>query len=136
MEEQQLELEALQSIYGEEEFSSYSGRLPDGWDGTSPSYRIAIDPTDEQPAGGFAGRLELLFQHTPRYPEEPPRLRLRAVRGLSDADVSSAQAMLEAQAEAGVGAAVIFDLVTAAREWLDGRAGAPQAAEELDPIKV
>jgi hypothetical protein len=41
--------------------------------------------------------MELLFAHTPTYPDEAPCIRLRAVTGVSDADISAATKVLQQQ---------------------------------------
>jgi hypothetical protein len=51
-------------------------------------------------------------------PDEPPCLRLRAVRGLSDADLAAGKAFLMDQVMENLGMAMIFTLVGAAKEWL------------------
>lgn len=50
--------------------------------------------------------------------DEPPCLRLRAVRGLSDADLAVGRAFLMDQVQKNLGMSMIFTLVGAAKEWL------------------
>jgi hypothetical protein len=49
--------------------------------------------------------MEMLFAHTPLYPEEGPSIRLRSVTGLSDADIAAATAVAQQQIEVGGGTA-------------------------------
>ena len=43
-------------------------------------------------------RLDLVFAHTPTYPDEPPLFKPRSVRGLSDAELGQLRAILDEQA--------------------------------------
>eukprot|EP00955_Chlamydomonas_euryale_P021333 225709-Chlamydomonas_euryale.AAC.2 len=62
--------------------------------------------------------MELLFAHTATYPDTPPCLRLRSVRGLSDADIAAGLAHLQGHVQENLGMAMIFTLITEAKEWL------------------
>lgn len=60
----------------------------------------------------------MLFAHTDEYPGEPPLVKLRSEKGLSDARVAKAVAVVEEQMEELAGMPMIYNLITAAREWL------------------
>ena len=80
---------------------------------------------------------EVVFSHTPMYPDAPPLLKARSVRGLSDADVASLQSTLDTQVEENMGMPMIYQLITAAQEWIaekgnamETRADDPEVAEK------
>lgn len=77
-----------------------------------PRCPLAPTATEDEKLG------ELLFAHTANYPDEPPCLRFRAVRGLSDADVAAGTAHLNEIIQENLGMAMVFTLVQAAKEWL------------------
>lgn len=75
---------------------------------------------------------EVVFSHTATSPDEPPLLRARAVRGLSDGDVASLQATLDSQVEENMGMPMVYQLITAAQEWIT-ELGSSLAAPSMDP---
>lgn len=100
--EQQLELEALEAIFADE--LQLQPEPPAGaWPAVGNTFKIVVTP-QEDGEGGLEGadelEMELLWAHTARYPEEAPCLRLRASRGLSDADVDKCRAVLMQQVAA------------------------------------
>lgn len=117
--EQAMEMEALEAILADD-LEEFDGTNPDGW-ALGPTFKILIDPREdgEEPADESDEKsMELLFAHSASYPDEPPCLRLRAVRGLSDKDIAQGMEHLKQQVEDNLGMAMIFQLVTAAKEWL------------------
>lgn len=128
------ELEALNAILGEGEVTEVDASGPDGVPGSSRAWQLVVVPDGD--GGGVAAtdlRLSLSFAFPPAYPEAAAlQLRARSVRGLSAADVAEAQGVLERKAAALVGDAAVFELATAAREWLRVKADyvAPGDAEE------
>lgn len=123
--EQEMEIEALQAILMDD-ITEFEGNTPDGWKAAGPLYKIMIDPAEEgeEPVADEDEKLiDLIFAHTERYPEEAPHFKVRSVRGLSDADLAEATALLRAQVEENMGMAMIYTLVGAAKEWLRGGRG-------------
>ncbi|GLC39006.1 hypothetical protein PLESTB_001772200 [Pleodorina starrii] len=120
--EQEMELEALEAILMDD-LIEYEGNLPSGWVAAGKTYKVIIAPDEEDGAdsGDYPLKAELLFAHTPKYPEEPPSLKLRSVTGLSDSDLAEATAVLDEQVQANLGMAMIYTLIGAAKEWLQGR---------------
>mmetsp|Transcript_19868 Transcript_19868/g.64646 ORF Transcript_19868/g.64646 Transcript_19868/m.64646 type:complete len:278 (-) Transcript_19868:63-896(-) len=117
-EEQEMELEALQSIFMDDIAPVEASEV--GLETDRLVWQITIAPKDEdepEPTE-IPVRLGLVFSHTPAYPEEAPLLRARSVAGVSEDGLVAAQALLDAQAAESVGMAMIFDLATAAKEWL------------------
>ena len=75
---------------------------------------------------------EVVFSHTPNYPDEPPLMKARSVRGLSDADIALLQAVLDEQVEENMGMPMIYQLITAAQEWITDK-GSSLSAPIFDP---
>lgn len=114
-----MELEALEAIYGDE-LQVYNGTLPSEWPAVGNTYKMTIVPQDEdgEEAPDEELEMELLWAHTANYPEEGPCIKLQAVYGLTDGEVARCQGVLEQQAEENKGMAMIYTLITAAKEWL------------------
>ncbi len=118
--EQAMEIESFFFIFMEY-LEIYTGMLPDSWLAVGETYKVLIDPTEEgdDPPNTEDEKLaELIFAHTACYPDEAPCMRLKAVRGLSDEDVSAGTTHLMEQVQENLGMAMIFSLVGAAKEWL------------------
>lgn len=64
--------------------------------------------------------MEFLFAHTERYPEEAPCIKLQPVYGLSDSEVATCFSKLQEEVDSNIGMAMIYTLITAAKEWLRG----------------
>lgn len=71
--------------------------------------------------------MALIFSHTERYPDEPPLLNVRSIKGLSSQDLRILKEKLEEEASENLGMAMVFTLVTSAKEWLSGRFGQDDA---------
>jgi hypothetical protein len=130
--EQEMEMEALHAILMDD-IEEYDGSHPAGWETAAegrPSWRVAIRPTDDDGCGEDGEdeadasnelRLDLVFAHVARYPDEPPLFRLRSAKGLSDADIEDVTRAVREQVDACAGAAMVYNMVTAAQEWLAER---------------
>lgn len=70
------------------------------------------------PPSPSSEQLDLAFAYPPTYPDAPPLVKPRSVRGLSDADLAEVGAAIEAQVEAGGGMPVMYAVVAAAQDWL------------------
>lgn len=130
--EQEMEMEALQSILMDDLQELLDDR-PEGWPLSSTAYRIAINPEEAHSGGENEYRLELVFAHTPNYPDEPPLYKARSVRGLSDADMATLNHSLAEQADDNLGMAMIYVLVSAAQEWLREKVMQGADTPTLDP---
>ena len=87
-----------------------------GWTTHAKPFKIVIHPLEdgEDPEDDDdVPMMDFVFAHTPRYPDEPPCVRLKSARGLSDADIAAATAVVEAEAAANLGMAMVFTLVQA-----------------------
>eukprot|EP00882_Tetradesmus_deserticola_P005560 GHRQ01005854.1.p1 GENE.GHRQ01005854.1~~GHRQ01005854.1.p1 ORF type:complete len:278 (+),score=143.46 GHRQ01005854.1:87-920(+) len=134
--EQAMELEALQAIFPDD-IEEYEGSAPADWPphgkvwavNINPSAEVGADDEDAEPELA----MQLVFAHTPSYPDEAPCMRLRSVRGLGDAELAEATAELQQHIADSMGMAMIYNLVTAAQEWLAAHLAAGPAGSALDP---
>jgi hypothetical protein len=76
---------------------------------------------------------EVVFSHTATYPDEPPLMKARSLRGMSDADLAILQSVLDGQVEENLGMPMVYQLITAAQEWITER-GTAMAQPVLDPL--
>lgn len=124
-----MEIEALESI-----LMADMRKLPDdSGDGIASiancaQYQIEISaygdndsvPEDEDEDDAVLG---LVFAHSETYPDEPPSLKCRSVRGLREHELADIGAKVMKQATESVGAPMIFDLVQTCKEWMRRRVG-------------
>lgn len=135
--EQEMEVEALESILMDD-FSEVDGPSPSGWSDTVKCYRIGL-PTGEadtvQESGVSSMQFDLLFAHTPSYPDEAPLIKLSNVQGMSNEDIQNLQKVVDEQIQENMGMSMIYTIVSAAQEWMQDKANIPQE-EVLDPAEV
>lgn len=118
--EQAMEMEALEAILMDD-LIEYEGTLPDGWVATGLTYKVVIDPAEDgEDESEYPVQMELLFAHTPNYPDEAPSVKLKSVRGLSDSDLVQATGVVQEQIDANMGMSMIYTLIGAAKEWIQG----------------
>jgi RWD domain len=84
--------------------------------------KVAAQATDE----AIAASIDLLFQHTPMYPQDQPHLKISNTRGLTGADVAALQHALDTLAAESAGMPCVYDVLQAAQEWLERKAGLQQ----------
>lgn len=135
--EQEMEIEALQSILMDD-FAEVDGPSPSGWSDNAKCYRIGL-PTGEaesmQQSGASSMQFDLLFAHTPSYPDEAPLIKLSNVQGMSNDDIQNLQKVVDEQIQENLGMSMIYTIVSAAQEWMQERANVPQE-EVLDPAEA
>jgi len=111
-EEQQMELQAVQAIYMDD-YKELEG------DGTA--FELTLVPE----TGGDNNHVSLTLsvEYTATYPETPPILSCRAVRGLTDEQATECEAMLKeaAASDEMLGNAMVYMLAERAQEWLAER---------------
>jgi len=130
-----MELEALEAIWPTE-FRPLDPEepLPPDWPAEPTIYSVDLSPAAEgEDPDDYPFRMQLLFQHTDRYPEEPPRLKVKSVKGLTDADVATVKEKVDGLVEENIGLAMIYTLAEAVKEWLRDKANVPVEEEEEDP---
>jgi hypothetical protein len=127
--EQAMEMEALESILMDD-IQPYEGTTPAGWGDAAQVYKVNIrPPEDVEDEDDMQPAMEMLFAHTPNYPDEAPHFKVRSVRGLSDQEISQVQALLQEQVEQNLGMAMIYTLLSAAQEWFQNKQTAPAAED-------
>ncbi|XP_020098790.1 RWD domain-containing protein 1 isoform X2 [Ananas comosus] len=77
-------------------------------------------------------QLALIFSHTEKYPDEPPLLNVRSVRGIKSEDLMLLKENLEKEASENLGMAMIYTLVTSAKEWLSEKFGHDVPVEDTE----
>lgn len=139
VQEQEMEIEALQAILMDD--IEELDRTACGLKTDSPCFQITISPKDddEEEPGDVPVRLALIFAHTSNYPDEPPLLEVRSLQGVKPHDLEDLKTKLEQEAMENVGMAMMYTLVTSAKEWLRERynqgLGSDADAESDEEIK-
>ena len=100
--------------------SDLQGPRPAGWPEDAACYRVLITPTTE---GGDAAasdekQLDLVFAYPPLYPDTPPLLKPRSVRGLSSAELADVLAACDGAVEANAGMPMMYAVISACQDWL------------------
>ncbi|KAK4309770.1 hypothetical protein Pmani_018617 [Petrolisthes manimaculis] len=112
-EEQNNEIEALESIYPEE-FEILE---------TDPyhKFRIRVKTEGGEDEGEPASaEISLTFQYTSNYPDQPPALEVTAVDNVEDDELDELRQRLDEEVTENLGMVMVFTVVTSALEWLAG----------------
>ncbi|KAI3438059.1 hypothetical protein D9Q98_000502 [Chlorella vulgaris] len=132
--EQEDELEVLGSIFMDD-LQEVTEGIPSGWKPPGAVWRVVVVPQrdegDEEVE--IPVQVELVFAHTPSYPDEPPLLKARGLQGISDADVGTLQGVLDEGVQENLGMAMIYTLISSAQEWVQEKA-ASMAVPSSDPV--
>lgn len=137
--EQEMEIEALEAILMDEFKEIHSGES--GLSTSNRCFQIKITAQEEdgdESNANPAQQLALIFAHTEKYPDEPPLLNVSSLQGISSEDLRILKDKLQQEASENLGMAMIYTLVSSAKEWLterycedsDGDAEAEEAAKE------
>lgn len=121
LQEQEMEIEALEAILMDEFKEIHSGES--GLSTSKPCYQISISPQDDEDDDSASKPVQvaLIFSHTEKYPDEPPLLNVRNIRGFSTEDLRILKEKLEQEASENLGMAMVYTLVTSAKEWMSER---------------
>eukprot|EP00775_Hariotina_reticulata_P001514 gene1513-1850_t len=96
----------LKAIFPDD-LEEFDGNVPDGWTRHGKTWSITINPSAEIEADDEEAepelQMQLVFAHTPTYPDEPPCIRLRSIKGLSDGDLQEATTDLQKHIEVSAG---------------------------------
>ncbi|KAJ2369706.1 eukaryotic translation initiation factor 2-alpha kinase, partial [Coemansia sp. RSA 2610] len=92
----------------------------------APEFVIRIRPTDDSLRDHVWAGLHVRFSKT--YPRTAPQLNVESGRGLSDAQVAEAQALLKQQAAELAGAEMIYELTLTLSDFVTQHNSAAQAA--------
>ncbi|KAG6517452.1 hypothetical protein ZIOFF_020844 [Zingiber officinale] len=66
-------------------------------------------------------KMALIFSHTENYPDQPPLLNLKSIKGIKPEDPTILREKLLNEASENLGMAMIYTLVTSAKEWLSDK---------------
>ncbi|XVF86779.1 hypothetical protein PTKIN_Ptkin18bG0070000 [Pterospermum kingtungense] len=134
VQEQEMEIEALEAILMDEFKEIHSGES--GLSTSNRCFQITLSPQEDDADQSTTTpvQLALVFSHTEKYPDEPPLLNVKSIRGIQTSDLKVLKEKLEQEVSENLGMAMIYTLVTSAKEWLSERycqdADGGNAAEE------
>lgn len=125
-----MEIEALQAILMDD-FEEIDCNLS-GLHTKNRCFQITISPQDDavDEANHTPVQLALIFSHTEKYPDEPPLLNVRSIRGIRPEDLTSLKEKLVNEASDNLGMAMVYTLVTSAQEWLSEMYGHKEVVED------
>ncbi|XVE88750.1 hypothetical protein DITRI_Ditri19aG0094000 [Diplodiscus trichospermus] len=138
LQEQEMEIEALEAILMDEFKEIHSAES--GLSTSNRCFQITLSPQDDDTdqSTTIPVQLALVFSHTEKYPDEPPLLIVKSIRGIQTNDLKLLKEKLDQEASENLGMAMIYTLVTSAKEWLSERYGQDadaDNAEEEEAIK-
>ncbi|KAL3631971.1 hypothetical protein CASFOL_024955 [Castilleja foliolosa] len=86
-------------------------------------FQITVSPQDDETEESDIPpvKLALIFSHTENYPDEPPLLSLKSLKGIPPVDLRILKEKLEQEAADNLGMSMVYTLVTSAKEWLSER---------------
>ncbi|XP_048329321.1 uncharacterized protein LOC107403957 [Ziziphus jujuba] len=128
--EQEMEIEALEAILMDEFKEIHSGES--GLNTSNRCFQITLSPQDDEAdyeSTTLPVQLGLIFAHTEKYPDEPPLLNVKSLRGIQAEDLRILKEKLQQEASENLGMAMIYTLVTSAKEWLSERFGQDSSIE-------
>jgi hypothetical protein len=133
--EQEMEVEALQAILMDD--IKEIDPSESGLSTTTRCFEILLSPQDDDfdESANVPVQLALIFAHTEKYPDEPPLLNVKSVRGIKPDDLASLKEKLDQEATENLGMAMVYTLVASAKEWLTehyGQNGGDEQPEETE----
>lgn len=129
--EQEMEIEALEAILMDEFREIHSSES--GLNTSNRCFQITITPQDDDEESTYSSvRLALIFSHTEKYPDEPPLLNVSSLKGIQSADLKILKEKLEQEAVENLGMAMVYTLVTSAKDWLSERFAEETGAEDAE----
>ncbi|XP_058743566.1 uncharacterized protein LOC131616293 isoform X1 [Vicia villosa] len=123
VQEQEMEIEALEAILMDEFKEIHSGES--GLSTSNRCFQIKVTAQEEEEDGSITNpaQLALIFAHTEKYPDEPPLLNVSSLQGIPSEDLKILKEKLQQEASENLGMAMIYTLVSSAKEWLAERFG-------------
>nr|CAN84041.1 hypothetical protein VITISV_024171 [Vitis vinifera] len=113
VQEQEMEIEALQAILMDD-FKEIDPS-ESGLNTSNRCFQITLSPQEDE-----ADEATTIPE---KYPDEPPHLNLKSLRGIQYEDLRNLKEKLEQEASENLGMAMVYTLVTSAQEWLSERFG-------------
>ncbi|KAL6137541.1 hypothetical protein ACLB2K_062833 [Fragaria x ananassa] len=128
--EQEMEIEALEAILMDDFKEIHSGES--GLNATKKCFQITLSPLDDEADELTMApvQLGLIFSHMEKYPDEPPLLNVRSIRGIQGEHIRILREKLQQEASENLGMAMIYTLVTSAKEWLSEQYGQDTSIED------
>lgn len=125
-----MEMEALQAILMDD--IKEIDPSESGIDTTSRCFEILLSPQDDDfdEAAHVPVQMALIFAHTEKYPDEPPLVNVKSVRGIKPEDLTSLKEKLDQEANENLGMAMVYTLLDSAKEWLTEKYGQNAVDEE------
>ncbi|KAG2292093.1 hypothetical protein Bca52824_038762 [Brassica carinata] len=123
-EEQEMEIEALESILADDFKEIHSSES--GLNTSNRCFQITVTPQDddlEESSSIPPVQLGLVFSHTENYPDEAPLLDVKSIRGIHVGDLTILKEKLEQEATENLGMAMMYTLVSSAKDWLSEHYG-------------
>ncbi|XP_050235216.1 uncharacterized protein LOC126683386 [Mercurialis annua] len=135
VQEQEMEIEALEAILMDEFKEIHSSESGLNTSNRCFQITISLQDDDEEYSTATPGQLALIFSHTEKYPDEPPLLNVQSIRGIQSSDLKALKGMLEQEATENLGMAMVYTLVSSAKEWLSEKfkqiAGGDNSEDEV-----
>ncbi|KAK9101252.1 hypothetical protein Scep_024682 [Stephania cephalantha] len=130
--EQEMEIEALEAILMDD-FKEIDCS-ESGLSTTNRCFQITLSPQDDDIEESKVNpvQLAIIFSHTEKYPDEPPLLNVRSLRGMHGEDLNGLRQKLEQEASENLGMAMVYTLVTSAKEWLTDKFSSLDEAEDAE----
>ncbi|XP_075663800.1 uncharacterized protein LOC142633443 [Castanea sativa] len=129
--EQDMEIEALEAILMDDFKEIHSSES--GLNTSNRCFQIKVIPQDDEGDElSTPVELALIFSHTEKYPDEPPLLNVKSLRGIHTEDLRILKENLEQEASENLGMAMVYTLVSSAKEWLSERYGEDTNAEDAE----
>eukprot|EP00898_Chlorokybus_atmophyticus_P004040 jgi/Chlat1/4637/Chrsp3S05595 len=134
--EQEMEIEALQAILMDD-LQEIDPQSTDALKGEGRCFQITLSPKasecndDEDEPTEIPVRMAFIFAHTPNYPDEPPIIKIRSLKGASSNEAEELQRLVSEEVEKSLGMAMVFSLVSLAKDWLREKFN-PERLDEVD----
>ncbi|XP_022150408.1 RWD domain-containing protein 1 [Momordica charantia] len=130
--EQEMEIEALEAILMDDFKEIHSSES--GLNTSSRCFQITLSPQDDEAdePTTYPVQLALIFSHTEKYPDEPPLLNVKSLRGIPGEDLKILREKLQQEASENLGMAMVYTLVTSSKDWLSERFGQDSNLESAE----
>lgn len=132
VQEQEMEIEALQAILMDD--IKEIDHNDSGLGTKNRCFQITLSPQEDDldEANYTPVQLALIFSHTEKYPDEPPLLNVKSIRGIKPEDLQLLKEKLAQEAADNLGMAMIYTLVTSTQEWLSEKFGQEDVVEDSE----